>query len=109
MHQTTGTTLDQRIKRFISRLKKNHNAEIVENPRIFRSRVIGKVRAGLPRKRPGRKGTPEVKKAAEIYRARMASHLIIYYFGHTPWCEGRSDPMCLSNYRNHQDLPITRW
>jgi len=67
MHQTTTTTLEQRIKRFIIGLKKNHGAEIAENPSVFRSRVIGKVKAGLPRKRPGRKGTPEVKKAAEIY------------------------------------------
>jgi len=40
---------------------------IAENQTTFRSRVIGKVRAGLPRKRPGRRGSPEVQKAALIY------------------------------------------
>jgi hypothetical protein len=41
--------------------------EVEEDQGGFRSRVIGKVRAGLPRKRPGRRGSPEVRRAAEIY------------------------------------------
>jgi hypothetical protein len=59
--------LEQRIKQFVSGLRKDFAPLIAEDQSRFRSRVIGKVRAGLPRKRPGRRGSPEVKKAAEIY------------------------------------------
>ncbi len=67
MQQATSTTLDRRIKRFATSLKKDFAPEIAENPTGFKSRLIGKLRVFLPRKRPGRKGSPEVKKAAEIY------------------------------------------
>jgi hypothetical protein len=40
---------------------------IAEDQNGFKARVIGKVRAGLPRKPPGRRGSPEIQKAAEIY------------------------------------------
>ena len=58
--------LDQRIKNFVTGLRKDFVPLIAEN-QSTRSRVIGKVRASLPRKRPGRRGSPEVQKAAEIY------------------------------------------
>lgn len=73
MHQTTMTNLDQRIKRFASRLKKDFAPEIAENPGSFKSRLIGKLKAVLPRKRPGRQGNPQMKKAVEIYQRDFKS------------------------------------
>jgi hypothetical protein len=73
MEQNTNPQLDQRIRKFTTRLKKEFAADIAQNPSAFRSRVIGKVRAGLPRRRPGRKGSPEVRKAAEIYQSNYKS------------------------------------
>ena len=67
MEQNINTLLDWKIKKFTSSLKREFAEEIFENPSTFRSRVIGKLRAGLPKKRPGRHGNPEVRKAAEIY------------------------------------------
>ena len=73
MEQNTNPQLDRRIKKFTRSLKKDFAADIAHNPSTFRSRVIGKVRAGLPRKRPGRQGNPEVKKAADIYEREYKS------------------------------------
>ncbi len=67
MQQTTSTTLDRRIKRFATSLKKDFAPEIAQNPSEFRTRLIGKLRVYLPRKRPGRKGSPEATQAAEIF------------------------------------------
>jgi hypothetical protein len=67
MQQGNVTNFDQRVKRIATSLKKDFAPEIAENPSGFKSRLIGKLRVFLPRKRPGRKGSPEVRQAAEIY------------------------------------------
>jgi hypothetical protein len=75
MHNTESKTapnsqikaLEQRIKHFVTGLKKDFGPLIAQDQSSFRSCVVGKVRAGLPRKRPGRRGSPEVQRAAEIY------------------------------------------
>ena len=59
--------LEQRIKSFASRLKKDFGEEVQKNPSRFKARVVGTFKAVLPRQRPGRKPSPEVKQAAEIY------------------------------------------
>lgn len=70
--QSTSPNLDQRIRKFTSSLKKDFAADIAEDPSGFRSRVIGKVRANLPRQRPGRKASPLILRAAEIYQELTA-------------------------------------
>jgi hypothetical protein len=67
MEQNTNPQLDRRIRTFTTGLKKDFAGEIAQNPSGFRSRVVGKVRAGLPRERPGRKASQEIKEAAELY------------------------------------------
>jgi hypothetical protein len=59
--------VEQRIKAFAFRLKKDFGEEIRKDPSKFKARVLGTLKAVLPRKRPGRQGSPEVKQAAEIY------------------------------------------
>ena len=59
--------LDQRIKAFVAGLKKDFASLIAEDQSGFRSRVVGRIRAALPRKRPGRRASVEVKRASEIY------------------------------------------
>ncbi len=71
--QSTNPDLDRRVRTFTSGLRKDVAAEIAQSPSIFRSRVVGKIRAMLPRQRPGRKGSPEVRKAAEIYQSDYKS------------------------------------
>jgi len=68
MEQSTNPQLDRRIKKFTSTLKKEFAADIAENPSAFRSKVIGGMRARLPRSRPGRRASPEIRKASEIYQ-----------------------------------------
>jgi hypothetical protein len=60
-------SLDKEIRRFAGRLRKSYTAEIEGDP-SFRARVIGRLRGLLPRKRPGRKPSPQVGRAAEIYK-----------------------------------------
>jgi hypothetical protein len=69
MNQPNSQTdsLDQRVKQFAAKLKRDFATEIIENPRAFKARLIGKIRVALPRKPPGRRGSPEVRRAAEIY------------------------------------------
>jgi hypothetical protein len=57
--------VEQRIKYFVSRLKKDFSDEIRKDPSKFKAWEPST--AVLPRKRPGRQGSPEVKQAAEIY------------------------------------------
>jgi hypothetical protein len=59
--------IEQTVKSFASRLKKKFGEEIRQDPSKFKARVLGTLKAVLPRKRPGRKGSSEVKQAAEIY------------------------------------------
>jgi hypothetical protein len=59
--------LEKRIKSFAFRLKKDFREEIQTDPSKFKARVVGTLKAILPRKRPGRQGSPEVKQAAELY------------------------------------------
>jgi hypothetical protein len=73
IEQNTNPQLDRRIKNFTSKLRKEFAADIAQNLSTFRSRVIGKIRAGLPRQRPGRQGSPVVRKAAEIYESDYKS------------------------------------
>lgn len=65
--QSSNPDLDRRIRKFTTGLKKDFAAEIAQSPSTFRSRVVGKIRAALPRQRPGRPGSPEIRKAAELY------------------------------------------
>jgi hypothetical protein len=58
--------LEQRIKQFATGLKKGFGSLIAKDQGSFRNRVIGKVRAGLPRKRPGRRGGLEVQTALAL-------------------------------------------
>ena len=59
--------LESRVKSFAFRLKKQFREEIQTDPSRFNARVLGTLKAILPRKRPGRQGSPEVKQVAEIY------------------------------------------
>jgi hypothetical protein len=65
--------LEQRVKSFGFRLKKEYPEEIKNDPSRFNARVVGTLKAVLPRQRPGRKGSPEVKQAAELYLNLYAS------------------------------------
>ena len=65
--QSTNPNLDRRIRKFTTGLKKDFAAEIAQSPSTFRSRVVGKIKATLPRRRPGQKASGEVKQAAELY------------------------------------------
>ena len=67
MDESIKTELDQTIRKFTRGLKKDFEGEISQNQGGFKSFVIGKLRAVLPRRKPGRKGTPEFRKASEIY------------------------------------------
>src|SRR5262245_23356110 len=67
IEQSTNPELDRRIRTFTTTLKKEFAADIAENPSAFRSKVIGGVRARLPRSRPGRKANPVILRAVEIY------------------------------------------
>lgn len=60
--------LEERIKGFASRIKKDFGEEIQKDPSRFKSRVIGTLRALLPRQRPGRKANPEIVRAAQVYQ-----------------------------------------
>jgi hypothetical protein len=68
MEESIKPELDKRIRKFTGGLKKDLEGEISRNPGSFKSFVIGKLRAVLPRRKPGRKGTPEFRKASEIYQ-----------------------------------------
>ena len=59
--------VEKRVKSFAFRLKKDFVEEIRQDPSKFKARVVGTIRAALPRKRPGRQGSSEVKQAADIY------------------------------------------
>ena len=59
--------VEQRVKSFANSLKKHFDQEIRKDPSKFKARVLGTLKAVLPRKRPGRQGSAEIKQAAEIY------------------------------------------
>ena len=59
--------VEQRVKSFAVRLKRDFSAEIKQDPSKFKARVLGTLKAVLPRKRPGRKGSSEIKRAADRY------------------------------------------
>ena len=59
--------VEQRIKSFAFRLKNDFGEEIRKDLSRFKARVIGTLKAVLPRQRPGRRGNAEIKQAAEIY------------------------------------------
>ena len=65
--------VEQRIKSFAFGLRKDFGEEIRKDPSKFKARVIGTLKAILPRERPGRKGSSEIKQAAEIYTTLYAS------------------------------------
>jgi len=44
-----------------------------DDPSRFKARVIGTLKAVLPRQRPGRPASPEVRKPAEIYESDYKS------------------------------------
>lgn len=57
--------IERLVKSFAFRLKKDFGAEIRKDPSKFKARVVGTLKAMLPRRK--RQGNPEVKKGAEIY------------------------------------------
>jgi hypothetical protein len=59
--------VEQRVKSFGFRLRKDYRDEMITDPARFKARVLGTLKAVLPGRRPGRQGSPEVKQAAEIY------------------------------------------
>ena len=59
--------LEQRVKSFGFRLRKEYREEMKNDPSRFKARVVGTLKAVLPRQRPGRKPSPEVKQASELY------------------------------------------
>ena len=65
--------VEQRIKSFAARLRKDYAEEIKADPSKFKARTLGTLKAVLPRKRPGRQGSPEVKQASELYLNLYAS------------------------------------
>ena len=85
--------VEKRVRSFGFRLRMDFGEEIRKDPSKFKARVIGTLKAVLPRKRPGRKGSSEVKQAAEIYvnlyaaKGRpgnwhaLAKHLVPNYAG----------------------------
>jgi hypothetical protein len=62
-------SLDNEVRRFAGRLRKSYPAEIEADPG-FRAKVIGKLRGLLPHRRPGRKGSPEIKLYLNLYSAK---------------------------------------
>ena len=66
-------SLEQRLKRFAAKLKRDFAAEIAKDQGAFKCKIIGKLRVYLPRKRPRRKGSPEVRLALEIYQRDFES------------------------------------
>jgi hypothetical protein len=73
MNQTSTPKLDSKINRFVKSLKKDHSSEIAKDPGAFRATVLGKLKPKLPRRRPGRQGSTEIKRAAEIYKLKFKS------------------------------------
>jgi hypothetical protein len=65
--------VEQRIKSFAFSLRKDFGDEIRQDPSKFKACVIGTLKAVLPRELPGRKGSSEVKEAAELYLNLFAS------------------------------------
>jgi len=59
--------VEQRVKSFGHRLRKDYREEMRNDPSKFKARVLGTLKAVLPRQRPGRRPSPEVKQAAELY------------------------------------------
>ena len=74
---------EQRIKSFAFRLKNDFGEEIGKGPFRLKARVIGTLKAVLPRQRPSRKGNAEIKQVAEIYTTLyvLASSLIAQSVG----------------------------
>jgi hypothetical protein len=60
--------VEQRVKSFASRLKRDYGQEIRKDPSRFKARVIGTLKAVLPRNRPGRNANPEIVRAMQIYQ-----------------------------------------
>jgi hypothetical protein len=76
MSENEPKPIEQRVKSFAFRLKKDFGEEIRKDPSKFKARVLGTLKAVLPRKRPGREGNAEVKQAAELYLNLYASKRI---------------------------------
>jgi hypothetical protein len=58
---------DVKINRFAKSLRREFGPEIAKDPASFRATVLGKLKPKLPHRRPGRKPSPEIKQAAELY------------------------------------------
>ena len=61
---TVKKDIEKLIKSFAFRLKNDFSDEVRKDPSRFKARVIGILRAVLPRKRPGRRANPEIVRAA---------------------------------------------